>query len=230
MRLKRRLVNFLLVNCGLRHLHGSRAQTAVRAFLDEVDMQQLKDSQSALAFARRSDMYQYVQEEVIRGGPIDFIEFGVYRGESIIDWSTKNQHSESRFYGFDSFEGLPEAWRPSQGKGHFDCGGVIPIVADERVHFVKGWFERTVPDFMRSFVSRNRLVIHLDADLYGSTLLPLIWLTPVTRPGTLLIFDEFYDRDNEFKAFRDYSRVTRRETRVLCHAANYSQVCIEVLE
>jgi hypothetical protein len=48
------------------------------------------------------------------------------------------------------------------------------------------------------------------------------------RRGTLLIFDEFYDRDNEFRAFNDYLRVSHRQYRVIGEVGCYSQVCIEI--
>ena len=47
-----------------------------------------------------------------------FLEFGVHKGHSIKKLSSK---TESMFYGFDSFEGLPENWRTSNDKGVFAC-------------------------------------------------------------------------------------------------------------
>ena len=57
---------------------------------------------------------------------IDYLEFGVYRGASIRAWVGLSAHKESRFIGFDSFEGLPERWSGSLGAGAFDAGGNIP--------------------------------------------------------------------------------------------------------
>jgi O-methyltransferase len=229
VRLRRKVINFLLVEGGLRRLHGTRVQRLVRDLLDEVDMQHLKDSStSAIAFADRGEMYRYVAEQLVGDTPIDFLEFGVFRGESIGQWTAYHQHPESRFYGFDSFEGLPEDWRGSQKRGHFSVSGALPQIEDPRVRFIKGWFDSTVPAFVGTFVPRNRIVVHLDADLYASTLVPLIHLNVVFSRGTILMFDEFYDRDNEFKAFRDYLRITRRSWRVLCHVDDYKQVCVEL--
>ena len=33
--------------------------------------------------------------------------------------------------------------------------------------------------------------------------------------GTLLIFDEFFDRENEFKAFMDWRRIYRKNNRIV---------------
>ena len=72
--------------------------------------------------------------------------------------------------------------------------------------------------------------MHLDADLYSSTMIPLIYLDRFITKGTLLIFDEFYDRDHEFKAFRGIiKKIANRKFRVICQIDNFSKVCIEIL-
>jgi hypothetical protein len=68
------------------------------------------------------DFYRYVHDEVCCGTAIDFLEFGVYRGHSIRFWSQMNRDPQSRFIGFDSFEGLPEDWLGKHTKGTFDVG------------------------------------------------------------------------------------------------------------
>lgn len=40
-----------------------------------------------------------------------FLEFGVLDGDSIRHWAGLNANPGSRFVGFDSFEGIPAAWR-----------------------------------------------------------------------------------------------------------------------
>jgi O-methyltransferase len=131
----------------------------------------------------------------------------------------------TRFYGFDSFEGLPERWCEGVEKGHFDVAGTLPQIDDTRVTFVKGWFESTVPQFARGFVPKNRLVMHLDADLYSSTMLPLIHFSPFMSKGTLLIFDEFYDREHEFKAFVDWQKIYKRQFKIVAESGNFARVC-----
>src|SRR4051812_19527823 len=58
----------------------------------------------------RYALYRHLIASHVGSEPIDFLEFGVYRGESIL-WGARNHgRPESRFYGFDSFQGLPETW------------------------------------------------------------------------------------------------------------------------
>jgi hypothetical protein len=74
-------------------------------------------------------------------------------------------------------------------------------------------------------------VVHLDADLYLSTILPLVHLGPLMKPGTLVIFDEFVHRSDEFKAWQDFRRIFPKLTfRDIAQANQFSQVCFEVVE
>jgi O-methyltransferase len=228
MSLKRHVADFLIKRCGLRRLHGGRFQGFIRAVLDEIDLQALRDAHPCRAFDSREAMYRHIAESCIGAEAVDYLEFGVYRGESMRCWTALNAHPDSRFFGFDSFEGLPAAWRAGQDKGHFDVAGNLPDIKDPRVTFVKGWFENTVPPFAREFRAGRRLVLHLDADLYGSTMLPLFHFGPAMRDGTLLIFDEFYDRNHEFKALVDWLRICPRRFRMVAQVDNYAKVCLQL--
>ena len=48
-------------------------------------------------------------------------------------------------------------------------------------------------------------MIHMDADLYSSTIFVLRAMKDAMRPGTILIFDEYWDLKGEFKALEDFS-------------------------
>lgn len=228
MSAKRLIANTLLKSLGLRHLSGSGIVKQVRAVLDEIDLQHLRDANHCHHCETRTAMYLYLNEVVIGAEPIDYLEFGVHRGDSIREWCKNNKNPESRFYGFDSFEGLPEKWRDKQEAGHFDVGGKLPEIDDTRVSFVKGWFDRTIPPFACAFNSNRRLVIHLDADLYGSTMWPLIYLAPKMQKGTLLLFDELYDRNHEFKALQDFVKITRMRIKAVSEMENFGRACFEI--
>jgi O-methyltransferase len=161
--------------------------------------------------------------------PIDYLEFGVFEGESIRAWSKLNSNPASRFVGFDCFEGLPEDFRKQYPKGSFDMQGHVPLVDDIRVRFVKGYFQDTLPSFLANFSSERALVINNDSDLYSSTLYALAMLDRFIKPGAIVIFDEFGDLLNEFRAFNDYSRSFLRRTHVIASTGNWWQVAFQFL-
>jgi hypothetical protein len=225
---RRQIAHFFIKSYGLRKLHGSKLQRFIRAVLDEIDLQHIKDSQVCANFADRWQMWRFAQQEYIKNEPIDYLEFGVFEGESIRHWLALNVHKDSRFFGFDSFEGLPEDWHGEKGKGYFGVHGEVPLLADSRLKFIKGWFEDTVPTFTREFRAKNHLVVHIDCDLYAGAMLGLVYLTPFMSKGTILIFDEFLDREHEFKAFMDWQRIHKKGIDVIAEAGNYQQICVEL--
>lgn len=175
-------------------------------------------------FEERFQLYDYLSSEVIGPSPITYLEFGVYQGNAIRYWSELNAHSDSSFVGFDTFEGLPENWQIYTGElkqGHFDTGGKFPDINDKRVRFVKGLFQDTLPGFLETFKPVNQLVINNDSDLYPSTLYTLCKLDPLMRPGTIIIFDEFSQVLDEFRALEDYSKSFRRKYEVLGASGQY---------
>lgn len=181
-------------------------------------------ARSADVFARqkrrvvdRFALYSLVSSELIAGRPFDYLEFGVFQGESIRKVSELNPNPACRFVGFDSFEGLPQDWQADKMKGHFDVGGAPPKVDDPRVSFVKGWFDQTLPPFLAEYTPQDQLWIHIDADLYGSTLCVLTYLNRHIRPGTVIVFDEVEDLMHEFKALCDFQDMSGKTLEL--HAA-----------
>jgi hypothetical protein len=192
-------------------------------------------NRSVPSFPGRRELYEFVTRSVLGGSPVDLLEFGVFRGESMRLWADASGHPDSRFVGFDGFEGLPEKWQHltfTDDAHTFDVGGAIPSIDDRRVSFVKGWFQDTLPVFLQTFKSQGQLIIHLDADLYSSTLFVLTAVAPHVVPGTVMLFDEFSSTSMaEFRAFIDYSSAYRCRYRVLAWSgAFYDQLCVQVLE
>jgi hypothetical protein len=173
-------------------------------------------------FEHLHDFYRYVHGKACGGTAIDFLEFGVYKGDSIRFWSEMNRDPHSRFIGFDSFEGLPENWTKKVPKGAFHIGGAVPQIDDERVGFVKGWFQNTLPRFLDGFTARSRLVIHNDSDLYSSTLFTLVSLHRLLVPGTVIIFDEYSHATHEFRAFADYRSAFWRSATPVAMTSDYA--------
>ncbi len=126
-----------------------------------------------------------------------YLEFGVYKGRSMRWWSEHLTAPDAQLVGFDSFEGLPEDWRPGLPSGHFQTGRA-PAIDDPRVRFVEGWFDDTVPGFV--LPEHDQLIVNIDCDLYSSAATVLRALEPHLVPGTLIYFDELPDRDHEMRA------------------------------
>lgn len=178
----------------------------------------------------RNQLYSRVNEQLIGSGPMDYLEFGVFRGESIRAWVGMHHNPESRFYGFDSFTGLPEAWEQGvTDKGAFNVHGKVPDIDDARVVFVSGYFQDTLGNFLDSVKLSKKLLIHMDADLYSSTLYVLTALNRHIEPGTVIIFDEFYSVNHEFRAFMDFISASRRTYRIVAATTDYVQVAVEIL-
>ena len=174
----------------------------------------------------RHEFFLFLNEKILQGGAIDYLEFGVWEGASIREWCELNREEESRFFGFDSFEGLPEDWHASK-EGMFRVSA-LPQFVDPRVSLVKGWFQDTVPAFVKDFRTRHRLVVHIDCDLYSSTLFALTQLDCQLKAGSIIIFDEFSDLLHEFRAFRDYRQAYRREFGLLGVTEGFLRVAVEV--
>lgn len=152
----------------------------------------------------RRQIYAAIADEV-GAERVLYLEFGVHRGESMRLWSGLLRHPQAMLHGFDSFEGLPEDWTLVDGRGTFSTGGEAPALADRRVKFIKGWFDATLPAY--EVPPHERLVVHLDADLYSSTATVLRALERHIVPGTYLLFDEFSDRLHELRAFDEFLRL-----------------------
>jgi len=134
-----------------------------------------------------------------------WLEFGVASGRTI---NYISKFTTETVYGFDSFEGLPETWRPGFEKGAFDRNGEFPTV-NPNVTLIKGWFNETLPGFIQA---QNKKVsfIHMDADLYSSTKCIFDTLKDYIDTDCVIVFDELvnypgFDGDTgELKAFYEF--------------------------
>jgi O-methyltransferase len=175
-------------------------------------------------------LYQTViDEENLNSAPLDFWEFGVFRGESLFWWVDNIRNPDSRFVGFDTFTGLPERWRATEEKGAFNVYGKIPETKDSRCSFQAGLFQDTLLPFATRHDFSRRLVIHLDADLFTSTLFVLTTLARNLKSGDIIFFDNFICSLDEFRAFQDYVASYRVQYEVLGGVQEYLRVCVKIL-
>jgi len=174
----------------------------------------------------RYKLYKFVLEEEKLNAPINYLEFGVSQGHSFKWWVNNNQDDSARFYGFDTFTGLPEDWSLFE-KGAMSAD--IPDIKDSRVKFFKGLFQDTLPQFLKTLNSTNRNVILMDADLYTSTLYVLSSLAPHLKAGDIIFFDEFAVPQHEFLAFTNFFNSFYIKYEVLGAANNYYFLAVKIV-
>ena len=137
----------------------------------------------------RGDEYRYSGTlNLIPGIGIDL---GVFNGRSTYKLADS---TKLYFYGFDSFEGLPEKWDLGNkivNKGHFKVDKVPENT--KNCEFIKGWFEDTLPIFE---VPSDISYLNIDSDLYSSAILGLKTFNRYIVEGTIIRFDDLLDSPN----------------------------------
>ncbi|MCA9441361.1 MAG: class I SAM-dependent methyltransferase [Candidatus Omnitrophica bacterium] len=145
---------------------------------------------------------------------LDWAEFGVSRGIGATHF-LEHLPETNRLYLFDSWEGLPEDWE-NHKEGQYRSP--VPDFKDGRAHLIKGLFSDTIPGWVKT--QKEPLgFLHMDADLYSSTILALDYLNPLIVRGTIILFDEYYNyagwRDHEHKAFMEFIDKHNRKFRYI---------------
>lgn len=162
-------------------------------------------AESMIGLFRMDNLHACLLDVLQRGVPGDVIEAGVWRGgatifmRAVLD-AFGAQHR--RVWVADSFEGLPQpdaAVPADQGDVHWQYAELaVPLdtvknnfarygLLDDRVEFVPGWFQDTLPS-----LSVDRLaILRIDADMYHSTRIALDALYPKVSQGGYVILDDY---------------------------------------
>lgn len=178
-------------------------------------------------YNKRYDLYSYIIEKENLNTDIDYFEFGVFQGKSFRWWMQEISNTDAKFYGFDTFTGLPESWGPFK-KGDLANNNEIPNIDDVRHKFYQGLFQQTLPDFLQNYQSKKRKVILMDADLYSATSYVLHTMSLFLKQGDIIFFDEFNVPEHEFKAFSEWINIHYREYELIGAVNNYYQVAIKL--
>ena len=172
-----------------------------------------------------STHYQLDQKALV------YLEFGVASGQSFFWWLEKNQHPDSRFWGFDTFEGLPENWGGyKKGDMSHELGDLK--LEDNRAAFVKGTFQQTLAHFIdghREQLTNQSKLIHLDADLFSSTIFTLSQLYPFLNKGDIILFDEFNVANHEFLAYKIFTEAFYVNLKLIGAQNNFYQTAFVVI-
>ena len=179
-------------------------------------------------YGRRVNLYEAISKtETLSQSAIDYFEFGVSGGSSFRWWLANNGHANSRFYGFDTFEGLPESY------GSFEKGSMAAAleslnITDTRASFYKGLFQDTLVPFLENYKGGNRKLVHLDADLFSATIFSLSQLYRFLKEGDILMFDEFAVPKHEFMAFKIFTESFYINYEVIGAANNYLFLAVKI--
>lgn len=134
----------------------------------------------------------------------DYLEFGVYVGTSLLCMHRASRAvglQTLRLFGFDSFQGLPEAAAEERSfkPGWFRAG--YDLVREhltregidwERTVLVPGWYEETLrPDVARRLGIEKAGVIMIDCDIYSSTRTALDFCAPLIKKRAVIFFDDW---------------------------------------
>jgi O-methyltransferase len=137
--------------------------------------------------------------------PQTFFEFGCHSGRTFtaaIGAAQLFRMKNVEFYAFDSFEGLPETNEVEDGcfqPGSFNTSyqNFIEIVHNKTglnvgdFKIVKGFYSDSLTSQVQSAMPRAG-VVHIDVDLYSSTVDVLAFIKPLLVQGTVLLFDDWY--------------------------------------
>lgn len=185
-----------------------------------------REMPTARAFHDRTSTLRHGLELAPRGGMA--LEFGVFEGRSLE--VIAGQRERRDVYGFDSFEGLPEDYRPHVRTGAFAVGALPDV---EGAELVVGWFEETLPGFLATHPGPVDFV-HVDGDLYSSAVTVLELVGPRLAAGSVLVFDEFFNfpgwEEHEFRAWREWSARTGARGEFVAYTSNDEQVVVRITE
>ena len=212
---------------GARAVFAARIanQPRRRALWDSVDAVLPALAPGVRLFAMSGPLLEHAVGEAAVPGLV--LEFGVRRGTSIDRIAAA---ADQDVHGFDSFEGLPEAWG-AEPRGVLSTGRQLPAVRPN-VTLHAGWFEDTLPPFLAAHPGPVRFV-NVDSDIYSSAKTVLTALAGRIRPGSVLVFDEFIGnrtwRDDEYKAFQEYVLASGARWEIFAISPFTKQVAIRIL-
>jgi hypothetical protein len=141
-------------------------------------------------------------------GKTDYYEFGIFRGYGLYAAQKAARDlgaAAMRFWGFDSFRGLPAVDGVDEGgsmffEGQFSCSrhfaerALRDSGADmQTITLVEGFFADSLTPELRLRHSFKPVGVALiDCDLYSSTVPVLAWLADLLRPGSMLMMDDWH--------------------------------------
>jgi hypothetical protein len=194
---------FQLFDVGRIHPVRERSLRELERTVDYIE----SNMPDAIGFETQREVLDYALSQTTVAG--DYLEFGVFRGGTIRYIQKRLRRmgkAGAIIHGFDSFEGLPEAWGGSHlGQSAFSTRGKLPRVP-RNVVLHRGWFSDTILEW-RASAAAPLAFLHVDCDIYSSTVEVLEGLYDRMQVGTVIVFDEYFNypnwRQHEFRAWRE---------------------------
>lgn len=197
---------FSLLPCGMKSaLYNLRFRLSSTKLLDARAHYQYSDEH--LKFVHILEAMNYLRLAGAGGRllPQTFFEFGCHSGRTFsaaVNASRYLRMENAEFFAFDSFEGLPQTNETEDGV--FKVGTYctsrkefVRIVKQKTglelpdSHIVQGFYCDSLTPKLQAGMPKAG-VIHIDVDLYSSTVDVLRFLKPLLVPGSLLVFDDWY--------------------------------------
>lgn len=136
--------------------------------------------------------------------PQTYFEFGCHSGRTFcaaVNAGNFLKMDSFKVYAFDSFQGLPET---SEDDGYFQVGtfktsaskfkqivkSKTGVVLQED-QLIEGYYEKTLNEELLEKMPKLG-VLHIDVDLYSSTVSVLNFVKPLLSDGSIILFDDFY--------------------------------------
>lgn len=162
-------------------------------------------AETMIGLFRMDNLHSCLLDVLRRNVPGDVAEVGVWRGGAGIMMRAvlKAFGSSRSVWLADSFQGLPrpdpERYPADSGDVHWSHSELVISadtvkqnfqrygLLDDQVKFLAGWFHDTLAEAP----VRRLALLHLDCDMYQSTIVALRALYPKVSPGGFVIVDDF---------------------------------------
>tara|TARA_B110000444_G_C18850234_1_gene604960 strand:+ start:2569 stop:3219 length:651 start_codon:yes stop_codon:yes gene_type:complete len=152
----------------------------------------------------------------------DILEFGVFKGTSIIQWASFREilgrSHEQKIIGFDTFDKFPEtnfekdkdlrkqfvneAGLNSTSKASLEK--IFNYKEIKNFNLVEGDILKTLPNFMKENNNLRIALLHIDVDIYEPTKIILDELYDKVVDGGIIILDDYKVFPGETKAVDDF--------------------------
>jgi len=179
-------------------------------------------------FANDYDFHDWIARTQTTGSGL-VLEFGVATGRTLNHFA--RIFDRQAVHGFDSFEGLPEDWTSRMPKGFFKRSGLPKVRDNCKLHV--GWFDETLPPFKKEIKDQPIQLLHVDCDLYSSTVTILTTLKKNIVPGTVIVFDEYFNYPgwqlDEFRAWQEFVAKNAIKYEYIGYVSRHQKVAVRVI-